>query len=227
MDYEVLSGSSANDLKNRSDAKLIATNAFNFSKTYLLNDGSYLVMPLNPFGNSLHTSEKQELDNWISEGYFPSGDEANTFYLENRPQIDNLPAYQEKLKETLFGFVFKDDLTAAKAMDEATIEHIYEILKKKKKIKTFKLHFLVLLGDFIISKDQSGLYHWGKLSNKQLLNPIIKPVIVTNEEEQLYFDLEDSIYGKWGYVGVQAILHALASDMTKKGNEIETLISFA
>ena len=52
----VLGWRAVNELKDELKAKFVAQLDHNFAKIYLLNESSYLVMPLNPFGNSLLTT---------------------------------------------------------------------------------------------------------------------------------------------------------------------------
>jgi hypothetical protein len=94
VDYKVLDSGSANELKDKMDAMFIMQPDFNFSKVYLLNDSSYLIMPLNPFGRSMLTRKKDLLDKWIHDQRFPVIDELNKFYFFNRDNIDDLIVYK-------------------------------------------------------------------------------------------------------------------------------------
>lgn len=223
MDYKVLDWSSANELKDKMNATFVKQLDFNFSNVYTLSDSSYLIMPLNPFGNSLLTNKKDLLDKWISEQHFPANDEVNKFYFDNQDKMDNLIANKEALKQTLYNYVFKGENKTSNELSAEGIDSIYNLLKKRKKINEYKLNFIVLVGDFILNQYKQENYRWGLLRNKQLLNPIMNLIIVTDEKEKQYFNLEDEIFGKWGYLGIQDILQAI-SNHKRRANEIEDIV---
>lgn len=220
MDYKVLDWHSANKLKDQMNATFVAQPDFNFSKVYLLNDSSYLIMPLNPFGNSLLTDKKELLDKWISEQYFPVNDEVNKFYFENHDKIGNLIANKETLKQELYNYVFKGENKTFHEFSTDEIDNIYKLLQKKRKYQDFKLNFIVLVGDFILSQYKQENYRWGLLRSKQFLNPVMNLIIVTDEKEKRYYNLENKISGKFGYVGVQYYLKAISGNLTSRADEI-------
>ena len=133
MDYKVLDWSSANELKDQMNATFVTQPDFNFSKIYLLNNSAYLVMPLNPFGNSLLTSKKDLLDKWISEQHFPANDKVSKFYLDNQDRINNLIENKEALKQELCDYVFKGENKTSNELSAEEIDSIYKLLKKRKK----------------------------------------------------------------------------------------------
>lgn len=220
MDYKVLDWHAANGLKDQMNATFVMQPDFNFSKVYLLNNSSYLIMPLNPFGNSLVTDKKELLDKWISEQNFPANDEVNKFYFENHDKIDNLIARKEVLKQELCNYVFKGENKTFDELSAEEIDGIYKVLKKSKKYPAFKLNFIVLVGDFILNQNKLENYSWGLLRSKQFLNPVMSLIIVTDEKEKRYYNLEDKISGKFGYVGVQYYLKSISDALTSRADEI-------
>ena len=211
MEYKILNWQTANDLKDSKNAILVLHPDFNLSSIYRLSDSSYLVMPLNPFGNSIVTSDKLLLDKWISEKRFPNIDAANKFYFENKGIIDSLSANKESLKQELCNHVFKGRKNAISDLTEDDIDSIYHTLKKGKKINRYKLNFIVLVGDFLLSKYNKEKCQWGLLKSKELINPIVSLILITDANENYFFNIEDEIFGKWGYTGIRDILQALVS----------------
>lgn len=220
MDYKILDWSSANELKEKMNAKVFMNLDFNLSSVYLLEDSSYLITPLNPFGNSLLTKDKSLLEGWVRDQRFPVVDEANKFYFTNQSKIDELLIYKEVLKKDLYKYTLGDEKQNIDNPSEEDIDNIYQVLKKRKKIKEYKLNFIVLVGDFLLNKNKD--WKWGVLRNKQLLNPVMSLIIVKDEKQNLYYNLEDNISGKWGYPGVQYILKTI-SESGKKASEIEEI----
>lgn len=220
MDYKVLDWSSAAKLKERLKGKVFKSIDFNLASVYLLEDSSYLIMPLNPFGNSILTKDKSLLDNWVKEQRFPDIDDANAFYFNNQVKIEGLLSYKEALKKELYSYVMKDRGEGITNPSVDDIDHIYQTLKKRKKIKEYKLNFIVLVGDCILEANKD--YRWGILENKQLLNPLMNLVIVKDKGKGIYYNLEENSTGKWGYPGMQYILKTV-SESNKKSNEIEEI----
>src|SRR5690606_16347286 len=122
---------------------------------------SYLVMPLNPFGNSVLTNKKRLLDKWISEQHFPVSDEANKFYFDNQDKIDNLIVNKNALKQSLCNYVFKGESKIPRNLSSEEIDSIYKLLKKRKKYQEYKLNFIVLVGDYILNQNKQEGYRWG------------------------------------------------------------------
>lgn len=224
MDYKVLDWSSANELKDKMNAVYVEQLDFNFSRVYLLNDSSYLIMPLNPFGNSIITSKKDLLAKWISKQRFPVSGEVNQFYFNNQDKIDNLIASKETLKQSLCNCLFKGESKTPDNLSSEEIDNIYALLKKRKKYQEYKLNFIVLVGDYILNQHKQEGYHWGLLRNKQFLNPLMNLIIVTSEDENQYYNIEDKITGKFGYVGVQYYLKSISDGLTKTSNTIEEIV---
>lgn len=223
MDYKVLDWSSANELKDKMNATFVVQPDFNFSKVYLLSDSSYLIMPLNPFGNSVLTSKKDLLDKWISEQHFPVSDEANKFYFDNQDKIDNMIANKKALKQSLCNYVFKGESKTPDNLSSEEIDRIYKVLKKRKKYQEYNLNFIVLVGDYILNQHNQERCHWGLLRSKQLLNPVMSLIIITDEKEKRYYNLEDKMSGKFGYVGVQYYFRSISDAITNRANEIEEI----
>ena len=78
----------------------------------------------------------------------------------------------------------------------------------------------MLVGDFILNQHKQENYRWGLLRSKQFLNPVMSLIIVTDEKEKRYYNLEDKISGKFGYVGVQYYLKSISDALTSRADEI-------
>jgi hypothetical protein len=219
MNYKVLDWHSANELKNKMNAVFVEQFDFNFSKKYILSDKSYLIMPLNPFGNSILTKRKDLLDKWINNHHFPSNDKVNKFYFDNQKKIDNIIANKDALKRDLCNYIFKKENIIPDTLTAREIDSIYDLLNKRETYQKYMLNFMVLVGDFVLSQYKNKSYHWGLLKIKQYLNPICHLIIVIDEKKQLFFDIEDKINGKWGYVGVQYILGNISDDLFSRVDE--------
>jgi hypothetical protein len=222
-DYKVLDWSSANSLKDTLKGKEITQLEFDLSIVYLLNDSSYLIMPLNPFGNSLLIYKKVILDKFIQMQHFPIDEEQNKFYLDKKAEIDNLLAEKSSLKKSLYNYIYKRNDNLPTELSANQIDEIYRILKKRRKFNIYKLNFIVLVGDFILGHFRDRNYKWGLLRNKQYLNPIINIIIITDEKNREYFNLENEISNKYGYLGLNYILFSIDSHKTKS-NEIEEIV---
>jgi hypothetical protein len=222
MDYEILESISAHELKRSSSALFIMQIEFNFASVYQLSNSSCLVMPLNPFGKSLLVSSLDLLNKFIENKEFPVDDRVNGILKENSAEIDNLVNSKEKLKDDLLEYLFKDAKTSENISVEK-IDEIYKLLRKRRKFKILELKFILLIGDFLINQCKEQNYRWGLLEIKQLLNPIKCLVLISTEKENCYFNLEEKIKGKRGYLGANYILK-LAENHTRKSNEFERIV---
>jgi hypothetical protein len=202
MEYKILTWKSANKLKDKKSVACVMQIDFNLAKIFLLKDWSFLVMPLNPFGNGLHTHKEGVLQQWIKERFFPVGDEVNKLYFENRDMVENLINHKEGLKQVLCNHFFDEGKRSPGELSAEDIDGIYDILKKRNLYQQFKLNFLVLAGDYIISQQREKTPQWGLLSLKQYLNPVISLVLITDEAKRDYFDLELRLSGKRAYPGI-------------------------
>jgi len=221
MEYKVLDCFEAANLKK--SAKFLINIEFNLSSVYSLNDSSYLVMPLNPLGKSMLIKNKNLLEQFINEKYFPDNEEANKFYFDNKQCTDNLIKCKEKLKIELIDYVFKGGNHFQEENSLEQIDYVYETLKKRKAIKKYKLNFIVLIGDFIIRKYGNNDIRWGLVAKKQLLNPIMNLVLIKDEKNGIYFDIEESIFGKYSYSGIRMVIHEMDT-YTQKSNQFDTIV---
>ena len=85
------------------------------------------------------------------------------------------------------------------------------------------MEFILLIGEYIIQLDKG--YHWGRLENRQFLNPLINLVIVTNELEQEYFNVEYHISRGLNIYEIKNI-SGLLKGYIKKSNSVERLTRF-
>jgi hypothetical protein len=203
--YDILDWADANELKSRMNGEVVDYIDFNLGRVYKLSDGTYLVMPINPFAKCLATKETILLEKWRTDCYYPTDEKVNAFFFANKEKFENLPQFQEILISDLLKYVakYENELTQPSDLDE-----ICRLLKKKKAFSKYKLNFIVLMGNHIINKYPDDGLIWAKAINKQLLNPLVTLVLSrTVNNEDLYFELQELVDGKWGYRGLQSIEH--------------------
>jgi len=200
--YEVLEWSTGNDLKLRQHTKHLMTISYNLCQVYLLEDKSYLVMPINPFAKCLVTNDRSMLDKWISESHFPSDEKSDKIYFKDVDQKRNLLRFKIDLENELFTYI----ATIKSVESNEQIDNIYKLLKAKRKFTKYKLHFILLVGEYLMKKFPNEDVSWGLSRNKQLLNPFTELVLIKDiEGDTRYFSLEDGIAGKWGFTSMQSI----------------------
>jgi hypothetical protein len=202
MNYKILKWKHANKLKEQKSIAFILQIDFNLAKVYLLSDWTYLVMPFNPFSNWLLTDKQELLQKWIKERYFPVDDEIDRSYFERSRSLENLTYHKAGLKQALCDFIFKDGNRSPDELSGDEIDCIHEALKYRGLFARFKLNFIFLLGDYVISQRKDRDLHWGLLSDKQSLNPSINLIIVTDLKRGEYYDLEGQLCSRQGYAGV-------------------------
>jgi hypothetical protein len=224
MDYKVLNWRPANRLKARKSVSLILHVEFNLAKVYLLKDCSYLVMPINPFGKALQTDKQELLNKWIDERYFPVDDKVDSSYFENRERLENLMNFKEELKEALCQYVFNGRWPPPDSLSAGEIDSIYQLLRDRDAYDQFKLNFTVLVGDYIIRRQKDMDLRWGLLTVKQYLNPLTSLILITDQRQKRYYNLEKKISSKWGYAGVEYFLQAIVEGPGPKLNEIIEMI---
>ncbi|MBD1363262.1 hypothetical protein IDJ77_05500 [Mucilaginibacter sp. ZT4R22] len=221
--YNILNWPEANELKSHMDGEVVERVYFNLSTVYKLSDGTYLVMPINPFAKCLAAKDTVLLEKWRTDCYYPTNEKINDFYFANKEKFENLLQFQEVLNNDLLKYVakYENELTQPSDLDE-----ICKLLKKKKAFNKYKLNFIVLVGNYIINKHPDDGLIWAKLVNKQLLNPLVTLVLlgIVNNEER-YFDLQELVDGKWGYQGLQHIEHRFLYPL-RRPDEIVSLQKF-
>ncbi|AMR32796.1 hypothetical protein A0256_15895 [Mucilaginibacter sp. PAMC 26640] len=219
--YDTLSWAEANELKSRMNGEAIDLIDFNLSTVFKLSDGTFLVMPINPFAKCLATKDMLLLENWRTDRYYPTNEKVNAFYFANKEKFENLPQFQKLLVSDLLAYLAKYQLT-----ETSDLDGICRLLKMKRTFNRFKLNFIVLVGNYFITSYPDDGLKWSKLVNKQLLNPLVTLVlsrVVDNDER--YFDLQELVDGKWGYSGLQYIEHRYKYPLRWPG-EITSLQKF-
>lgn len=198
MKFKVLNWEERVELTEKEEYKFLKNIDCNLSSVYVSDDGSFLITPLFPFGKSIITYDKDELEEWISTCNFPTGENNNVFFEKNHEKINNLLLHKEKLINDLLIHIYGNkDLV----IDIDKIDEVYDILKKKRKFKQYKLNFIVLVGEYLKSTNHN--VRWGKLLDKQLLNSTVSLVMINEKNE--YYEVEYYIDGKWGYTGMNSI----------------------
>ena len=201
MEYKIIDWTTANNLKNSLKAKFKLMVESTKAQLFQLKDGTYLLMPINPFGNSIHIMDKAVFDNWVSTNEFPIADEGNKWYAENKPLIDNLIQNKEQLKKDLLEFVYNEKDYSSIQLSEAVMDEIFDCIKKKRKMDKYRLNFIILAGDYLMKGITD--FKWGLLKSYQLINPIYSISIIQVGSELKFYDLETAFFGKWGYSGMQ------------------------
>lgn len=220
--YKVVEWSEANDLKFSHDAKFVETISYNLSSLYVTNDRQYILLPINPFGKALITSEREQIERWVEDSFFPTEEVFNNFYIQNKDKIDRLPAVSRMLVDDLANTLSDYKHISTNQM----VDEVYNILKKQKTLKKWKLNFVALAGNRLIELHPELGPSWGVLYSKQLLNPVASIVLCREiDGEERYFNLEEKITGKFGYNGMQGIEHNFLTRWSRPNefNELKKL----
>ncbi|WP_342327993.1 hypothetical protein [Pedobacter sp. FW305-3-2-15-E-R2A2] len=201
--YEILEWSKANDLKLAKNTQFLMTISYNLGQVYKLQDLSYVVIPINPFGKALLTKDKKVLDRWITDSYFPTNEDINSFFFKNAEKIKKLPEFKDELiRELEIGI----NSTESISRTSEEIDQIYKQLKNRKIFPKYRLNFIVLVGEYLIKRHPDIRAAWALYRNKQLLNPDTQLALVrVLNNQNCYFKLENFITGKWGYRGMEDI----------------------
>ncbi|WP_345954238.1 hypothetical protein [Mucilaginibacter sp. PAMB04168] len=219
-DYTITEWPVANDLKAQPGSKIVMNIEYNNGVVYQLIDGKYVVMPINPFAKCLVTKNRDLLDKWIFDSYFPTDEDVNKFYFGNKEKIDNIKEFEKILIEELSKHIGSD---LNNLDDSSKIDDVYSVLKKRKTFIKFKLNFTVLVGSYISNKHRADSISWAKLKIKQLLNPITEIVLTkVVDHNNRYFNIQEQVLGKWGYRGIRDI-EASYNRKWLKPNELYTL----
>jgi len=203
--YEIITWQKAMTLKNEINGQFLMRIEKNLATVYKLDDLSYIVLPLSPLGKGIIVKDRNLLDKWISERYFPTNEPVNAFYFSNKNKMDNICEHSTLLKSELFQYIYKNSSEQPEINPDA-IDSIHKTLIKRKRFKDFKLHFIVLVGDFLIEKYSSEQCRWGLFESRQLLNPYTTLVLVKPYKDSFScFELQERITGKWGYMGIRNV----------------------
>ncbi|MGC4040318.1 MAG: hypothetical protein QM710_05910 [Flavobacterium sp.] len=130
MDYKILQWSDAIKFKQSADTQFIKTLEYNSCSLYQTKDSSFLVTPLNPFGNCIITKDKTLIDKWINEEKFPSNDNIIGLYEKNKQTINQLLLYKKDLKEDLLKYIFNDNYSISDITAD-NVNQVYISLKEK------------------------------------------------------------------------------------------------
>ena len=224
MEYKVLKGKSANKLKEKNCIAFLCQLDFNLARVYLLCDWTYLVMPFNPFSNCLLISKQELLQKWIKERHFPVSGWGDRSYFEKSQSLKNLASYKEGLKEALCDLIFKEEKRSPDDLCAEEIDCIYEVLSHRNLFEELKLNFTVLLGDYIIGRRKDLHLRWGLLSDRQYINPVLNLIIVTDQKQQGYYELEKEIGSKRGYAGVDHYLQGVVLESKKQVEDMLEIV---
>ena len=153
MEYEIIDWESAINIKE--NAKKILQIDFNFASVYLCDDSKYLVAPLNPFGKNIIIDNRRLLQDFIDKKHFPVFENVHKFYNENKEKIDDLNSCKNmSISNLLKLFCSQEEAIKVQNITLNQIEEIYSALILKKKIKKYKLDFILLVGEYIIQLDK-------------------------------------------------------------------------
>lgn len=219
MEYFTITKDKAEEIKLNIGIKKERFIDFNFSTAYFLKDDSVVVQPLNPFGKCLRILDLNIYEKFIKQESFPIVESLDNLYKNNSDIIVNIARNKENLINVLYKFVYKKDRNDT--LDLNKIEDILLILKKKKMFENYKLNFIVLLTDFILQSNKN--YKWGILKVKQLMNPIYRIVLVVDDGNERYYQIEQEINDRLLNWGVEYIISRAVS-RSKKSGELEKII---
>jgi len=222
--YKVIVGYKAIELRDENSTAFIEIIEFNKCQVYKLKDSSYLVMPVNPFYNSIIIYKKSTLEKFVKNETFPIESELSSFYYKNKQKIDKFIDAKESLKIRLTEYINQKGVSTQKETNFNEIDRIFSFLKKNKKLTTYRLEFIAYLGDFIIQNSISLSFEWALLKDKQMLNPNVS-IILFNKTKDRYFNLEEAIFGKYGYLGSENIAKNASIHLIKE-NPIQQVLLF-
>jgi hypothetical protein len=204
-------------IKTEKKGEFFGNIPFNNSSVYILNDSTFILLPLNPYAEALLVCDKEGLDEMIKTSTFPVKDELNTFYDIHKEEIDNLNIHGDELISELKSYLKDHNFTIDE--NEKTVDSVYNFLKKEKSLEKYKLNFLIFLTYHIIENYDNSL-RIGLLQDKQTLNPIVSIILVKQTGDDLtYFNLENHIFSRSGYYGLHEVISSFNA-FNKKPNSI-------
>ncbi len=218
MQYNIIDREFSDALKLKIGVEKEEFIDFNFSTAFKLKDFSTLIQPLNPFGKCLHILEKNKFNEYLTDKKFPDLKEVESLYNKYPEIINNLNYNKLVLIKSMFTELNINEVPQDITIEK--IEKIYVTLKKLKVLKKYKIHFYMLVFDFLMRQNKD--YKLGILEIKQLINPIQKVVLVSNFQNGIYFNIEQEIEDKIDKVGIRYILNR-ALTINKKSDEFEKL----
>ncbi|MEP7237573.1 MAG: hypothetical protein ABI685_06905 [Ferruginibacter sp.] len=223
-DFLLIDGFKAVELREQSTTVFIELIQYNNCQVYKLKDSSYLVIPMNPFANSIIVYKKSTLEYFIKNQSFPVPRELSSFYYKNKQKIDKFKDQKDSLKINLVEYLNRKDLLNQGEINFYNIDKIFSLLKSNKKIDAFRLEFIAYIGDFIIQNNNDLSLEWALLKDKQMLNPNVSIILFSKEREK-YFNLEEALFGKYGYIGSENISKSLSIHLIKE-NAIQQILLF-
>ena len=135
LDYQVRDWAEANDLRLQAGGELKTIIEFNCAPVYLLKDGTFIIMALNPFAKCLVTKSESLLDRWIEDELFPTDESVNSFYFRNQDRIIKIPTINEELLKQLSSFV---GIVTHTVNSSGQVDEVYRILKTRKALNRYK-----------------------------------------------------------------------------------------
>lgn len=219
--FKTINYTEALKLKKERKGEFYENISHNNGSIFILNDSSFLILPLNPFSTALIVYDKNCLEEMLKTNTFPVKEKVNYFYESNKEKIENINKYNQLLLQELDDYLKLNNFTYFK--QKIDLDSIYYFLKTKKSLKKYKLNFIVLLAKHIIEDHDQSL-KIGLLKDKQTLNPIVSIVLVKKKEEkQVFFNLEDYVFGRSGYFGIEGLKRSLNEFMRKPDNDISVI----
>ena len=77
------------------------------------------------------------------------------------------------MKKNLCQYIFRENIKNVDGVSIEEIDSIYNLLRKKRKFESYKLNFIVLVGDYIITHSKKNSNYWGLLKIQQLLIQVL------------------------------------------------------
>lgn len=175
---------------------------FNKASVHEVSKDKFLIVPNGIFSNHLLINDLTIIDELSAKKYFPDGGEVEKLWYASKDADTTIPfkVYFEKLSGELAKIT---DYTAFQNPDS-----LYEILKKKRKQKVYSKQFLFVLGDYLMKETKNAKFKLALIQRYIYLNPVYSIVIIDTRNYSFY-DYEEKVYGKWGYVGAEYILQSI------------------
>lgn len=197
--YQLLTSAEAYRMKNDTGTVFDHQIPYNDAKLYRLKDSSLLVMPLFSMTKSMWIEDMETLKEFINDEYFPDGNKWSLYYKKNKHYYNALSGHSKNLISDLLDYC---EIPEADVIDKECIDKVWEHLKKKRVKDKYRLHFCVLVCRYFIQNNDD--YYIDTQILRLSLNPQIQ-IVLRSKNSQRKFDIEDEVYGKWGYHGINTI----------------------
>lgn len=208
MNFKIINSKEAHSLTINENLVSLKTIDYNLCSVYKIDSQRYLIKPVFPFSNSLIVCSLEQIEHFINEKYFPDGNEQSSLYYSFRNQFEQIDfhEFKENKINELLEYIKHSTSKHFKGINLDDIDKIYEALRKTRTFQKYKLGFTFLLGELIIKNYEFNL-KWCFIEKKSSLNP--ERSIALYDFNNEYIDLENRIFGKWGYQGLYTVINTI------------------